>query len=344
MAQVEELKLASELKQEPPKFVPSTEGLPPAMDDNAVRAIFAKADAEGISDLGAFVETPGPIGQPAKTEAPPPPVQTQVPAQTPAVEVPPKFQKPDGTVDEEKLKASTARLDEAIQGKTKTVDELLSDYKAKEKEYHEKSRQAKDLRNVQANVMPMAPPIPEPQPQNVDQIRQQLLQLQQNDPIAFAVEIARAVAQKEARDIAEPALQVTRGIAEQQHDQALRNNITAIAQSDPRILTPEIYAEFQKELHNPDENYYSLKNPFRAAWNEVKERMRLGETPKASAPPSTSQSPTLGRGSPTPVQGLSTPQTPASLYQQVTGVDPYSDDGKRLEAALREASQQVWRT
>ena len=332
--EVTEMKTAAELNQAPPKFTPSTDGLPPPMDDNAVREIFANAAAQGVDDLNAHVTMPAlPQGQPSLRPEPvqPPPVGTQ---QKEAI--PPKFQKPDGTVDEEKLKASSARLDEA----QKTVDELLADYKAREKEYHEKSAQAKQAQaQIPGIPMPLAP-----MPPDAEAVRQQLLQLQQQDPIAFAVEIARAVSRKEASDIAAPALQAAQVMAQQQRDTSLRGNIAALAERDPRILNPQVYAEFQKELNDPSENYFALKNPHKAAWNEVKERLRLGEPTLAQAQPSNPSpyggspnggSPTLGRGSPTPVSTLSQPVTQAGLFQQAQTLNPLSEDAKKFEDQLR---------
>jgi len=339
--EVTEMKTAAELNQTPPKFTPSTEGLPPPMDDNAVREIFAKAAADGAEDLNATITTtaPAPQGQPPVAAQPPvtaqpvqpPPVGTSVPQKE---GIPSKFQKPDGTVDEEKLKASSARLDEA----QKTVDDLLADYKAKEKEYHQKSAEAKQIQ-AQIPGIPNAPLMTAPLPPEAEAIRQQLLALQQQDPIAFAVEIARAVSRKEATDIAAPALQVAEVMAQQQRDSSLRGNISALADRDPRILNPQIYAEFQKELNDPSENYFALKNPHKAAWNEVKERLRLGEPTTAQAQPSNLSpnggSPTLGRGSPTPVSGLPQPVTQAGLYAQAQTLKPYSEDAKKFEDQLR---------
>lgn len=332
MPPVEEIVPAADLKQQPPKFVPSTDGLTPPMDDNAVRAIFADAAAKGVDDLNAMVSAGPVLGQPITPSA-------QV--QPAPIEVPAKFQKPDGTVDEEKLKASSARLDEAIEEKQKTVEELLADYKAKEKEFTDQAMRARDLRtnmpNSPVQEQPMAPP------PDMEATRQQLLSLQQQDPIAFAVEIARHVARKEASDIAAPALQATQGWAEQQRDNALRGNISKIAEQDPRILNPQIYAEFQKELNNPNENYFQLKNPHKAAWNEVRGRLRLGEATLPQAQPS-NLGPILGRGTPTPVQGLGQPQSPQNLFQQATSVDPFSEEGRRLEAQLKQASEAIWRS
>lgn len=331
MPPIEEIKTAAELKQEPPKFVPSTEGLPAPMDDNAIRDIFANAAAQGVDDLNATVTTPGPIGQPVSEPEPK--------VETPIVEIPAKFQKPDGTVDEEKLKASSAQLDAAIEQKQKTVEEMLADYRAKEKEFHGISAEAKQLQASQPPApVPPSAPAPGTVDPNMDQVRQQLLNLQRQDPIAFAVEIARAVALKEAA----PALQMAQTIAEKERDSGIRANIASLAEQDPRILNPQIYAEVTKEL-NSDPAYFRLKNPHKAAWNEVKERLRLGDAPQRQAQPST-PGPILGRGSPTPVSGLSQPATPQSMFQQVGQVDPYSEEGKRLEAQLRQASESLWRS
>lgn len=320
---------ATELRQEPPKFVPSTEGNTPPMDDNAVRAIFAQAAAEGKDDLNETVVLTAPLGQPLPTApvlASPPP------------EVPAKFQKPDGTVDEEKLKNSSAQLNEALQAKAKTVEELLLEYKESQKKLGQLGNQEGQIKKEMAQV-PQAPaPLFQPD-QNMDAIRQQLLQLQQTDPIAFAVEIARAVSRKEATDIAAPMLQVAQNMAEQERDGNVRRNIAALAEQDPRIL--QLYGEVTKELES-DPAYFRLKNPHKAAWNEVKERMRLGEAPaRAPAQPSMIPSPTLGRGSPTSVQGLAQPMTTQSLAQQANSLNPYSEEGRKFEEQMRELSRQV---
>jgi hypothetical protein len=313
----------------PPKFVPSTADLPQPMDDNAVRAIFAEAAKQGIEDLGSTVTIPAPNGQPID--------QRVQEIQPPKIEVPAKFQKPDGTADEEKIKASSAQLDEAIKKvePSKTVEEVLAEYREKEKAFKAKTMELSQ---------PPAPPPPPPTVQqgqldpNMQAVRNQLLQLQQTDPIAFAVEIARAVSRKEAADIAGPALEVAQNIREQNRDGMLRTNIAKIAESDPRFL--QLYGEVTKELES-DPNYYTLKNPHKAAWNEVKERMRLGEPPvrAAQAQPTMNPSLTLRGGSPTPVSQLSQPQTEASLFQQAQTVNPYSEEGKRLEDKMREMSR-----
>ena len=129
MAEVTEMKTAAELNpQTPPPFVASTEGLQPPMDDNAVREIFAKAAASGAEDLTQVIQAPALPGQPVE------PVQASAPSPG---EVPAKFKKPDGTVDEEKLKASSAQLDQANEQKQKTIEEILAEYKEKERKQAE---------------------------------------------------------------------------------------------------------------------------------------------------------------------------------------------------------------
>jgi hypothetical protein len=327
---------AAELRQEPPKFVPSTEGNTPPMDDNAVRAIFAKAASEGIDDLNAVVPLSAPMGEPSPA----------ITSSQPTLDVPAKFKLPDGTVDEEKLKASTTRLNEVVETKAKTVDELAKEYKDLQAKLGLLGREEGKLKQEivtqsQVQSQPLSPvPAPMIQPnQDMEAIRQQLLQLQQNDPIAFAVEIARHVARKEATDVAGPALQMVQASLEQGRDNQIRGNIAALAESDPRIL--QHYGEVTKELES-DPAYFRLKNPHKAAWNEVKERMRLGEAPqRVPAQPSMAPSPTLGRGSPTPVSGLSQPMSPQSLAQQANTVNPYSDEGRRFEEQMRELSKQL---
>lgn len=311
----------------PPKFVASTEGLPPPMDDNAVREIFAKAAQEG-KDFNSDVSIPVPSGQPIERRV----------SEVPPV-VPQKFQKPDGTADEEKIKASSAQLDEALKKiePSKTVEEILADYNAKQKAYKLKTMELKAGDNPFPASAPIMPT--ENLPPDMQVVRAQLLQLQQTDPIAFAVEIARAVSRKEATDIAAPALEVAQTVRDQARDGNLRANISKLAESDPRFL--QLYGEVTKELDNPNENYFALKNPHKAAWNEVKERLRLGEPPVRTTPaqPSMNPSLTLRGGSPTPVSQLSAPQTEASLYQQSTQLNPYSDEGKRFEDKMRELTR-----
>jgi len=257
--------------------------------------------------------------------------------------VPTKFLKPDGTVDEEKLKASSEQLGKAIEQKKLSIDELAAKYKEQEKQFVELGRKAKELQQT--------PPNPEPQVsvinQNLppDQIRQQLLALQQTDPIAFAVEIARAVAQKEAREIAAPALEVTASLAERERDSAMRSNLLALAEKDSRVQDGVLYAELINELKS-DPAYFRLKNPVKSAWNEVKERLHLGEPQNGSAQPSPASGPILGRGAPPPVSSLPQPMSPATIQERINDprLNPFSEEGKQMEnQLLKQLAESAWR-
>lgn len=325
-------------KSSPDKFVGALEGIKPtSMSEEAqMRELLGKVTMDTLDDT---VTHQAPIQEQPK----PNPIVNQQP-QTPA-QVPQKFLKPDGTVDEEKLKTSSENLGKAIEQKQKSIDEMLAEYKANEEKLRQTGVQANNLKQA------LQPPISEPPPQQVptvmnqnippDQIRAQLLRLQQDDPIAFAVEIARHVARKEAQDIAKPALDVTGQLAEQQRDAQMRSNLLALAEKDPRIQDPALYQEFINEL-NSDPAYLRLRNPQNAAWNEVKERLRLGEL-NGSAQPSKMSSPVLGRGVPPSVSSLPQPLTPQTLNDQVRTVNPLSEDGRAMEQAMRELAEQTWR-
>src|SRR5690349_12342768 len=89
------------------------------LDDNAVRAAIMQAEANNIDPQTVTMQD----FEQAKAGAP-------ITA-TPAVQVPAKFLKPDGTADVEKIAASTKQLDVAIQQKeeaVKTVEDYMREY------------------------------------------------------------------------------------------------------------------------------------------------------------------------------------------------------------------------
>ena len=324
------------LAQGAPKFVPAVSDVkPPTADEEAqMRQLMAGVTLDNLNDT---VTVPAPQGQPIKPE---PVVQKEAPK----VEVPAKFQKPDGTVDEEKLKASSDQLGKAIEQKQKTIDEMVAEYREKEKQFTELGQKAKQLKETHPNPEPQPTPSPSLINQNLspDQIRAQLLQLQQNDPIAFAVEIAKAVAQKEANDIFRPALEVTGRMIERERNTVMRSNLAQLAEKDPRIQNPQMYEALMDEL-NSDPAYFRLKNPQKASWNEVKERLQLGE-PMGSAQPSQTSGPTLGRGAPPSVSSLPQPMNPQNVQEQIQKLNPLSPEGKELENKLmRQLGESVWR-
>ena len=314
--------------KEPP-FVPSQAGLTPPMDDNAVKAIFDKAAKDGMDDLNAPITLPAP-----PVEQPP----AQAPVQTP---IPEKFKKPDGTVDEDKLKTSIQQVDQAIEKKTKSIDDMIAEYKAKEKELTELGRKKSEVqRGVQ--MMPIGPVMtpPAPVPQDLAALQMQIQQDYQRDPIGTQILMARAEAQRLLDERMAPVQDALAAWQQEKRDLQMRENLAQLAQSDPRVLDSRLYAIMNQVL-DEDPGMMRLKNPHRAAWNEVKERLRLGEPQPAPAHPS-NPAPTLAGGSPPLVSSLPSPATPQTLFQNAQTLQPYSEDGKRFEEQLKAATRDLW--
>lgn len=322
MADFTEVKSAAELNtQSAPAFVPSQAGVataPSANEEAMLRAMFNDASAKGL-ELNDTVTIP----QAPTTEQPP-----QLPIQT---NIPEKFQKPDGTVDEDKLKASSARLDEAIQNKEKTVDELLADYKEREKKFAQLGQQTAEIKRQMPQV---AAPIPEQTP-DLKAMEQRIREDYMRDPLNTSVQLAEAIVTKRL----EPFMQRFQQDEEVRRDQALREGLAKVAQQDPRILDPRLYAIVNQVL-DEEPGMRNLKNPHKAAWNEVKERLRLGE-PTVQAQPSI-PNPTLGRGTPPFTPSLPGPMTAQNAYQQATTTNPYSEEGKAFEEKLRDLTRNLW--
>jgi len=325
---VVEMKPAAELNAQPPKFVASQSASAPAptADEEAqLRQMFQDAAQKGL-ELTDQITVPAPIvGQP-KPQAP-----------APTIPVPEKFKTPEGTVDEEKLKASSKQLDAAIEGKQKSIDEMLSEYKAKEK-FHQELAQKKAELNKQVPQQATVPIIPPPNPQDpqMAQIHQQILADMQRDPVGTTIMLNQAIVQKEIA----PLLERLRQEDEVKRDGNLRDNLAKLAQDDPRILNPQYFAVVN-QIIDEDPGIMRLKNPHKAAWNEAKERLRLGEASQPQARPSI-PNPTLGGGAPPSVSTLPGPQSPQTLYNQAVSVKPYTDEGKAFEEKLREATNNLW--
>jgi hypothetical protein len=308
MAEVTEVKPAAELNaQTPAPFVASQSGAlekaPTANEEEMIRAMFKEAADRGIDDLNTTVSVP----------------------------VPQKFQKPDGTVDEEKLKASSERLNEAVAQKQKTVDELLLEYQEREKKLHGLSQQKAEIQR-QMPPIPTAP-VPEVPPQELEQ---RLRHDFQRDALDTTVKLADAIV---ANKLA-PILERFQQDEENRRLQGLRQNVADLAAQDPRFLDPRLNAMVNQVL-DEDPAMMRLKNPHKAAWNEVKERLRLGEVNQPPAQPSNAM-PTLGRGAPPSVSTLPGPLSPQSAYQAVQKVKPYSPEGRELEERLREMTKDLW--
>jgi len=307
--------------QEPPiAEVNPLKDLSPQMDEQAIRAAIAKAEAEGIDPLSLTVEA---LKEPVKTE------------DKPTVEIDAKFKKPNGEVDVEKLETSTRQLAEALQKKEqkiqetaekaqKTPEELFLAYK----EMQKKMSQLPNPEKLAAAVTP--PPTPAPtQSQSLDQLKAKILQDMQTDPVGAITELIDIISEKKL----EPVKSHFEQTLEERRDNAIRENIKALAAKDARVL--QHFDAINAELA-ADPDYWKLKNPHKAAWLEVKERLRLGE-PQAPAQPSKIPSPVLGGG--TPPSTPSSMGTPTPSFNTIAKLDPRD---KKQEAMGDELMRQYF--
>lgn len=216
----------------------------------------------------------------------------QVPTQTP---VPQKFLKTDGTVDVDKLQASTKQLDEAIQKKQELVQKSVDDYLDMERKFRSLPNAEKLAAQVPAiSPIPLAP-IPQGQltPQQQEEIVRRDYAA---DPLGTTTRLLDLMLQAKFQPI-----------EERNRIEERRSNIQKIAEKDPRILQSEYFDAVNAKLQ-ADPDLWRLKNPHKAAWLEVKEEMRLGEpvAGQVQAHPSR-PSPILGGGTP--------PSVPSSSVQ-----------------------------
>ncbi len=298
----------------------------PSMDESSVRAAVMQAEADG-NEVANLAQTSGldkivPI-------VPAPQVQPQ--------DVPAKFKNPDGTVDVQKITDSTRQLDAAIEQKQLSVEEALAQYKAKETQFRnlpsnpaQVQRYAQEQAQAQV-AQPPAPPAYAPPPPAVpppDQLQAQIQQEFQRDPIGTMVDLVKAVTLNQQK----PVMDFIEKLREQERDNGVRTNLQQLAQEDPRVLHPQVYAEIVKEMDN-DPGYRQLRNPHKAAWNEVKGRLRLGEV-QTPAQPSRTATPILGGGTPPPVPSSAGQATPQNLLQAI-GQMKTPDEQSRVEAEIR---------
>ncbi len=220
--------------------------------------------------------------------------QGQVPTQ-----VPQKFVKTDGTVDVDKLQASTRQLDEAIQKKEQAVQKSVDDYLEAERKF----RNMPNPEKLVAQAPQVTVPIPIPQGQLTQQQQEEIVRRDYAaDPLGTTTRLLDLMLQEKFRPI-----------EERNQIEARRANIQKIAEKDPRILQPEYFDAVNAKLQ-ADPTLWQLKNPHKAAWLDVKEEMRLGEpvAGQVQAQPSRS-TPVLGGGSP--------PSVPSSSVQSNAPID-----------------------
>jgi hypothetical protein len=166
-------------------------------------------------------------------------------------------------------------------------------------------------------------------------MHQQIMADMQRDPVNTSIMLNEALITKKL----EPLMQRFQQEEEVRQDTVRRDSFARLAESDPRVMQNQYYAAINQVL-DEDPAMMRLKNPHKAAWNEVKERLRLGE-PMVPAQPSMS-SPQLGRGAPPSVSTFQGQTTPQSLAQQVNQLNPYSEEGRAYEQKLREATAHLW--
>lgn len=304
------------LTKEPSQSVsqPAFQPAPEKLDMATVRAATLKAAGQGIDP---FSMTVGDLNQ---GQAPVPP-KAQV---EPPVEVPEKFKKPTGEVDVEKLKASTERLDEAIQKKEadlqKSVDDYVKAYKEKEAKFKNLPNPAK--LNAGLEQVP-ATPAPAQAPLDMNQLRAQIAQDLQRDYVGTTFDLIDiAVNRRLSQEIA-PLKQDAEELRIERQDRQLRSNLQDLAEKNPIIMNEKVFNAIQNKLQESPE-LWTLKNPHKAAWLEVKDEMRLGDVPSGNAAqPSRTLSPILGGGTPPPA--------------------PSSSDGTVSVDTLLEASRQLGR-
>lgn len=311
--------------------------------ESTIRALANAAESSGLEVVGipqgspaqtpalAPVQVPAPAPQAQPTQSPTPVAQT-VPGDVPA-----KFLKPDGTVDVEKLQASSKQLDTALQEKVLSVEEMVSQYKVKEAAFRNLPRQPEQVAQLAQAMVPPAPaPLQASMPSDPTVIQAQLIADLNRDPIGTIVDLVKAVNSTENK----PLHEFVSGFREKQRDESMKNSLAELARTDPRISNPQLYPHVLAELDS-DPNYFRLKNPYKAAWNEVKERLRLGDA-QTPAQPSKSASPILGGGSPPPVPSTTGAPAPATL-QGAIGQMKSKDEVALVESELRRmASQAQW--
>jgi hypothetical protein len=232
-------------------------------------------------------------------------------APIPAVEVPPKFLKSDGSVDVDKLQASTATLETAVQQKeaklqeaTKSVDDLVKHYMGLEKRFTSTPNPERVLAQI-----PQAPPPPpqiNPQQMSQQQLEDAINADFQRNPGRTMVELLNIGLSQRLQPL-----------EEREKIQSVRENVEKLAKNDPRVL--QHFDAITAKIES-DPELRRLKNPHRAAWLEVKEDLRLGELSQAQAQPSRPLSPVLGGGTPPSVPSASVP-SPQNVLSNLSSLD-----------------------
>lgn len=261
----------------------------PSLSDADVRKAIVEAEAKGIDPDRLTVSEMADLqtATPAKAaESPRISPDQAINPNAVKLEVPDQFRNPDGEPNVDKIKDATKVLDEAIQKKEgqieKSVEDYLREYKEKQTKFRNTPNPEKFAERLRQEPAPSALGLSD------QQLREMIMNDYRIDPISTTTQLIEAAVQRHL----EP-------FSEEKRERALRANVESLAKDDPRILNDRVYAAINKELESNPE-LWKLNNPHRAAWLEVKERLRLGEPPAraAQAPSSRPPSPVLGAGAP----------------------------------------------
>lgn len=295
---------------------------PTAAPDLSEAAVRAAVQAEDAANAAAGLK-----------EGTPQPITT---AEKP-VDVPEKFVKADGTVDVEKIQASTKQLDEAIQQKQealKTIEDYMAEYREKEKQFRNLPNPNKVAAQVTNQVREQVPAIDSPP--DLQALEKQIAEDYQRDPIKTMIDLQRAIVKKEL----EPIVEWRQRDEQERREMGMKQSLAELANREPTILKPEVFNEVVKELRD-DPHYWNLKNPYKAAWNEVKERLGIGGPSPAPAQPTKPVAPILGGGTPPPVPSqVRTEPSFADLAGAIQSAKT-PQESANLEAALRSFLQRM---
>lgn len=295
-------------------------------NNNIDLANIAKEMGVTLDARGNVVENPAPAAQPVPTPAPAPvapapaPVQAADPKPVDTT-VPPKFLKPDGTVDEAKVEKST-----------KSVEEMIAHYRAKE-------REAQQLQNRVNNPPAQPQAAPQPVPQAAPQIAPNapLNQLERDiataifqdaaamgAPIAEGHAIALARAQIRVAEIKYAAeMDATKELRARVEDNERRRELQGLIDANPELLSAEMADTLWRvRQENPWLN--QAPEPWKAALihlqgtqgraGQVQTPIPTGVTAKAPA----------------------TPVTPVARVQPTVNLaNPHSMTNEQLEAEIR---------
>lgn len=303
-----------------------------ALDDAAVRAAIAKAESEGISPESLTLADLS-QGNPPKAET-----SESVPAKPNAEKpvVPEKFLKPDGEVDVEKLKASTEQLREAVQDKEQKIQKSVEDYIAEYRALEKRMSSSPNPDKLAANMPPPPPPPPSPPQMSDEELRKRLAEDFQRDFVGTTTDLIDVIVRRKLEERLKPFEEPIKSIEAERRENKVRENLKRLASEDPRITEPSIFKAINDKLQSEPE-LWNLKNPYRAAYLEVKEELRLGEPVKqVQAQPSRLPSPILGGGTPPSTPSAPVATDPRTILSSIDKLDPRDKKQEAIgDAAIR---------